>query len=142
MAKYSQKDAQRNYMRELHSSPDQCRMIAEVNQIYAPALTIMDAVQAFIKGGPESGESADSRVIAASRDRVALDAVGLALLRHFGAGPPLNRGPIFDQQQIKRAVELGLGVRSAKGIRLVTDDKESRTFALRLETLLNETSSD
>ncbi len=139
IAKYSQKDSQRNYMKELHASPDQCQMIAEVNQVYAPTLIIMDAVQTFIKGGPESGELADSGIIAASRDRVALDAMGLALLRYSGAGFPLDRGAIFEQGQIKRAVELGLGVRSSKEVRLITDDSESRILASRLEFLLNET---
>ncbi len=138
IAKYSSKDPQRNYMRELHASPYQCQMIAEVNQIYSPIIAIMDAVQAFIKGGPETGELADSRVIAASTDRVALDAVGLALLRQLGAGFPLNQGSIFNQEQIKRATELGLGARSGKDIRLLTDDNESRMLALKLETLLNE----
>jgi uncharacterized protein (DUF362 family) len=141
IAKYSARDSQRNYMQELHASQDQCQMIAEANQVYSPTLAIMDAVQVFIKGGPESGELADSGVIAASWDRVALDAVGLALLRHHGAGPPLNRGAIFDQEQIKRAAELGLGVRSAKGIDLLTDDGESRILALRLDALLEETAS-
>ena len=100
----------------------------------------MDALQIFINGGPESGELAHPGVIAASRDRVALDAVGLAVLRRFGAGPPLDRGAIFDQEQIKRAVELDLGVRSAKGIRLLTDDDQSRALASRLGNLLNESS--
>jgi uncharacterized protein (DUF362 family) len=141
IAKYSQQDPQRDYMKELHASPDQCAMIAEVNQIYSPALIVMDAVQAFIKGGPESGEVAETSVIAASRDRVALDALGVALLRYSGAGSPLNQTAVFDQEQIKRAVELKLGAGSAKEIRLLADDYESRVLASKLETLLRETSS-
>lgn len=54
IAKYDRKGTY-NYMKELHASPDQCQMIAEVNQLYSPALVIMDAVQSFIDGGPESG---------------------------------------------------------------------------------------
>ena len=79
-------------------------------------------------------------MIAASRDRVALDAVGIALLRHLGSGYPLNRGSIFNQEQIKRAAELGLGARTAKNIQLLTDDNESRILASKLESLLNESS--
>jgi uncharacterized protein (DUF362 family) len=137
IAKYDSKDPQKNYMRELHDSPNQCQMIAEVNQAYSPQLMIMDAVQSFIDGGPESGEVANPGVIAASKDRVALDAVGLAMLRHFGAGFPLNQGAIFDHAQIKRAAELGLGVRSPKQIRLMTDDEASRVLAARLGDLLD-----
>jgi uncharacterized protein (DUF362 family) len=140
IAKYSQKTAV-NYMKELHASPYQCLMIAEVNKIYTPELVIMDAVQSFISGGPESGELADCGVIAASRDRVALDAVGLAILRHFGAGRRTNRESIFEQEQIKRAAELGLGARSAKDIRLITEDEASGAFAARLKDLLAEAAS-
>jgi uncharacterized protein (DUF362 family) len=138
IAKYSAMNSQQNYMEELHASPHQCQMIAEVNQIYAPKLAIMDAVQAFIEGGPESGQIADSGIIAASRDRVALDATGIAILRHFGAGFPIDRGTIFEQKQIKRSAELGLGVRSARQIRLITEDDESRILASRLTNLLND----
>jgi uncharacterized protein (DUF362 family) len=112
-------------------------MIAEVNQAYSPDLVIMDAIQVFIKGGPESGELACPEIIAASRDRIALDAVGVAVLRHFGAGYPLNRGSVFEQPQLKRAVELGLGVKSGKGIRLLADDRDSRSTAAQLENLLS-----
>jgi uncharacterized protein (DUF362 family) len=140
IAKYSKNNTV-NYMKDLHSSPDQRLMIAEVNQIYTPELVIMDAVQSFINGGPESGELADSEIIAASRDRVALDATGLAILRHFDNGRRLSRESIFKQEQIKRAVELGLGARSEKEILLITDDEASGAFATRLTDLLSETSS-
>lgn len=138
VAKYASKDPSLNYMAELHSSKEQCSMIAEVNQCYAPELLIMDAMQVFIKGGPESGQTADPGLIAASRDRVALDAVGVAVLRLFGAGAPLDKGSCFDQEQIRRAVELGLGARSAAEIRLISDDEESRLFASRIEGILSD----
>jgi uncharacterized protein (DUF362 family) len=141
IAKHSFVDSKRNYMMELHKSANQCQMIAEVNQIYSPALLVMDAMQVFIRGGPERGELADPGVIAASQDRVALDAVGLALLRYHGAGVPLNRTTIFNQEQIKRAVELGLGAGSANKIRLLTSDAESRDIATKLENILLEGSN-
>ena len=138
IAKRSLTDPHWNYMEELHSSPYQCRMIAEVNQVYSPDLIIMDAIQVFKTGGPESGELASPGIIAASRDRVALDAVGLALLRHFGAPTLLNPDPVFEQEQLKRAVELKLGVQSEKEIKLLSEDTESRRIALKLESVLYE----
>ena len=48
------------------------------------------------------------------------------------------RGAVFDQSQIKRAVELGPGIQSAKQINLVTDDDESGITAERLENLLGD----
>lgn len=135
IAKYDEKGVY-NYMKELHASSNQCQMIAEVNQLYSPELVIMDAVQSFIIGGPESGESATPGILLASQDRVALDAVGMAILQHFGAEAPLRDQPIFEHGQIKRAVELGLGAQSAEEISLVADDRESRSLAAKLENLL------
>jgi uncharacterized protein (DUF362 family) len=138
IAKYSPVDRQRNYMQELHSSRYQCQMIAEVNQVYSPELVIMDAMQIFVKGGPESGDLAEPGIIAASKDRVALDAVGVAILQHFGAQTLMDQGTAFEPEQLKRAVELKLGVQSAKEIKLLSDDRESRSMALKLESLLSE----
>lgn len=139
IAKRSAGDPRRNYMAELHSSPNQPLMIAEVNQIYRPELAVMDAMQVFIKGGPDAGEIAAPGVIVASRDRVALDAVGLAILRLFGAGEPISRMRIFEQPQLKRAVVLGLGVGSGKEIELIAEGgEESRILASRIRNLLVE----
>jgi uncharacterized protein (DUF362 family) len=138
IAKISSADPKRNYMRELHQSRNQCQMIAEVNQVYSPELAVMDAMQVFIKGGPESGEVANPGIVAASRDRVALDAVGVAILQHFGAQSLVEQGAVFEQEQLRRAVELKLGVQSAKEIQLLTEDKESRLIAAKLENLVND----
>jgi uncharacterized protein (DUF362 family) len=138
IAKHSSIDRQRNYMQELHASRYQCQMIAEVNQVYVPELVIMDAIQVFAKGGPESGEVANPGIVAASRDRVALDAVGVAILQQFGAKTLMDQGPIFEQEQLKRAVELKLGVPSAKDIQLLLEDKDSRFVAAKLESMLQE----
>ena len=45
----------------------------------------------------------------ASTDRIALDAVGVATLRIYGTTGEVENGSIFEQEQIARAVELGLG---------------------------------
>lgn len=60
---------------------------------------------------------------------MALDAVGVAILRHFGTTAEVSAGPVFGQEQIARAVELGLGVSGPAGIELVTGDDESAAFA-------------
>jgi len=124
-----------NYMTELHNSPDQRRMIAEVNAAYSPALIVLDGVEAFTRGGPESGTRAPARVVLASADRVALDAVGVAVLRDLGTTAEVRRGPVFGQEQIARAVELGLGVSTPEAIAIETDD-DSRAYAERLRSLL------
>lgn len=125
-----------NYMNELHSSPHQRLMIAEINAAYTPALIVLDGVEAFVSGGPESGKRVWAEVVLAGTDRVAIDAVGVALLRHFGTTPEVSRGPIFQQEQIARAVELGLGVKGPEEIQLITGDPESEAYAARVREVL------
>jgi uncharacterized protein (DUF362 family) len=125
-----------NYMRELHSSPNQRQMIAEINAAYRPDLIVLDGVEAFTNGGPEQGKLVNSNVILAGTDRVAVDAVGVALLRHFGTTPEVSKGSIFEQDQIARAVQLQIGVTSPKQIELVTGDRESAEYAKAIRELL------
>jgi uncharacterized protein (DUF362 family) len=124
-----------NYMKDLHSSLNQGEMIAEANQAYSPELVVMDAVEVFITGGPEKGETAAPEIIAASRDRVALDAVGFAILQYAGARMGESKS-VFERAQIKRAAELNLGVNSPEKIRVVSDDNTGRLLASRLESML------
>ena len=125
-----------NYMTELHGSPHQRRMIAEINTAYQPALVVMDGVEAFVNGGPDTGKKVWSEVVLAGTDRVALDAVGVALLRYFGTTPEVSRGSIFGQEQLARAVELGLGVTGPDQIQLVTDDPASAAYAAEIQAML------
>lgn len=125
-----------DYMGELHSSPHQRLMVAEVNAAYQPDLVVLDGVDTFVDGGPDRGKHVDAQVVLAGTDRVAIDAVGVAVLRYFGTTPEVSRGPIFLQEQISRAVELGLGVSSANEIDLVTGDADSREYASRIGEIL------
>jgi uncharacterized protein (DUF362 family) len=124
------------YMGELHSSPYQRQMIAEINTAYSPDLVVMDGVEAFVDGGPDRGTRVKAGVVLAGTDRVAMDAVGVAVLRLLGTTPEVSRGSIFQQDQIARAVELGLGVSSAKDIQVVTGDADSGVFAAKVGDIL------
>ena len=115
-----------DYMKELHASPQQRKLIAEINQAFKPALVVMDGVEVFVDGGPMTGKLAKGEVFLASADRVAVDAVGVAVLKFLGSNPAIMVPKIFDQEQIARAVELGLGASSPQAIELVAADKESR----------------
>lgn len=125
-----------NYMDELHSSAYQRQMIAEINTAYSPSLVVIDGVEAFVDGGPDSGTLVQPGVVLAGTDRIALDAVGVAILRLFGTTLEVSQGAIFEQAQIARAVELGLGIDSPAKIRFVTGDVESQAYAETISALL------
>ncbi len=124
------------YMRELHSSPDQRRMIAEINAAYSPALIILDGLQAFVDQGPMTGPRKDAGVFLAGTDRVAVDAVGVAILKELGSNDAVMKPAVFAQEQIARGVELGLGVSSAVDIVIETPDKTSEAYAEKIRTVL------
>jgi uncharacterized protein (DUF362 family) len=124
------------YMSELHASPDQRKMIAEVNVAYDPALVVVDGVEAFVSGGPDEGVTVGTGVVLAGTDRVALDAVCVAVLRLHGTTADVARGRVFEQEQIARAVELGLGVDSEAKIALSVDDDAGAEYAARIREVL------
>ncbi len=121
-----------NFMNELHSSPYQRLMIAEANLAYTPALIVLDGVEAFIDNGPDMGTKVWGEVVIAGTDRIAIDAVGLALLRFLGYRGVAANGSIFQQEQIARAVELGLGIDSPEKIRFLTRDADSKAYIEQL----------
>jgi uncharacterized protein (DUF362 family) len=125
-----------DFMQELHSSPHQRRMIAEINDAYAPSLIVLDGIQAFISGGPDTGERVTPEVILAGTDRIAIDVVGVALLRYHGCKTEVGKGKIFDQEQIARAVELGLGVDNPEKIEFLTADPDSAVYSEKIKELL------
>ncbi len=122
--------------RTMHRSPDMRRMIAELNTGYRPQLIVLDGVSAFTDGGPSRGVLKPGNVMIAGDDRVAVDAVGLAVLKELGSNEAIMGRKIFEQEQIARAVELNLGASSPAEIELVTADADSRAYADRLEAIL------
>jgi uncharacterized protein (DUF362 family) len=126
-----------DYMSELHGSARQRSMIAEINTAYKPDLIVMDGIEAFVNGGPAKGRKAAPEVVLAGTDPIAIDAVGVAILRLFGTTPEVSRGSVFDQEQIARAVELGLGVSSPDQIQLVTKGEGSEQFADQIAAILS-----
>lgn len=122
--------------RTMHQSPDMRRMIAELNTGYRPELIVLDGVSAFTDGGPSRGELKAGHVMIAGHDRVAVDAVGVAMLKSLGANQAIMTRKIFEQEQIAHAVALRLGVMSADAIDIVTGDAESRKVADGLTAIL------
>ena len=88
-----------DYMHELHNSPYQREMIAEINAGYTPTLVVLDGVSAFVDGGPATGVEKHPEVVLASADRVAIDAVGVAILRLLGTNETVRQGPFFSKRK-------------------------------------------
>ena len=125
-----------DYMWELHGSPFQRQMIAEINNHYNLDFVLMDGIKAFTTGGPERGTLVEPNLLLASQDRVAIDAVGVAILKMYGAKGKVGEADVFEQDQLRRATELGFGVKSATEIQLTPLNDESRIEAERIEQVL------
>jgi uncharacterized protein (DUF362 family) len=125
-----------DYMWELHSSPFQRQMIAEINRYYDLDFVLMDGIKAFVTGGPEKGKEVEPGLLLASKDRVAIDAVGVAILKMYGAKGKVGEVDVFEQDQLKRAAELGLGVKSSDEIKLTPLNNESWEDVERIEQFL------
>jgi len=118
VAKYDPTDRY-NFMSELHRSSKQRTLIPEISLVYRNHLIVMDAVKAFVTGGPHKGKEVEPGVMVVGTDPVAVDAVGVAILRMYGTTSEVSQGRVFEQEQIRRAAELGIGAKSAEEIELV-----------------------
>ena len=121
-----------DFMRELHSSPHQRTLIAELNALFTPDLIVLDGVEAFVDGGPAQGDLARGEMMLVGTDRVAMDMLGVAMLRELGTNDDVATGAITDLEQIARAIELDIGTHQATELEILTDDAPSHKLAERL----------
>jgi len=103
---------------ELHSGHTE-EKIAELNLAVHPDLIVMDGRKCFVSGGPDVGRMEKPNVILASGDRIATDVEAIKIVQTF-PGASLQADP-WSYIQIRRAVELGLGVRSDKDYSVVEE---------------------
>ena len=67
---------------------------------------------------------------------VAVDAVGVAILKVLGSNAAIMKKKIFEQEQIARAVELGLGASSPLEINVVAADPGSQQYCDRVVEMM------
>lgn len=96
--------------------------VAELNMAVRPHLFVVDGLQSMIHGGPWSGEAVPTGIVLASGDPIATDVVALGIIRAFGRWEMVTSKRVWDQEQIRRAIELGLGARGPGEVELVTED--------------------
>ena len=125
------------HMGELHLSPFQRSMIAEINSYYNVDLILMDAMKAFLNKGPEKGLVVEPNLLLAGTHRVAVDAVGVAILRYYGTTNEVSKGPIFELEQIRRAAELDVGIKSSNEIRLIPVDEDSQVISEDIQNIID-----
>jgi uncharacterized protein (DUF362 family) len=81
--------------------------LAELHLAKQEDFVILDASKAMVTRGPQGGDTAESRIVVASRDAIAVDVTGLCIYKQFGprSGSAFNMG-VWDQPQISRALQL------------------------------------
>jgi uncharacterized protein (DUF362 family) len=91
----------------LHITPDFFPCIAEIPLCTDKIrLSILDARKGFSHGGPDTGTLITPGIIMASKNLVAADTVGLALLKTIGTTSNLMNRRVWDDPVIKRSVEV------------------------------------
>jgi uncharacterized protein (DUF362 family) len=91
--------------------------IIDMNLVLHPNLIFMDGRRCFISGGPACGELRTPNVILASGDRIAMDIEALKIIKSY-EGTSITDNP-WNYTQIRRAVELGLGTKTEREIKVV-----------------------
>ena len=117
------------------------RDVVLLNRAFSPLINILDATTVLVNDGPQGDSAAAVRatpgLFMASKDRVALDAAGVALIkleqsRNTVSSPDASQGDLRDSAtwnlpQLAQAVELGLGVGSADDVSLLFEDVADAT---------------
>ncbi len=114
----------RDFVAEGNSLAPFVNRIAELNLGITPSMNILDGSKCFVFGGPSSGDTSEPKVIVASRDRIAADATGVALLKSIGTEDRLQKTSVWDTPFLKHGIKIGLGVDSAKKINLQASGME------------------
>jgi uncharacterized protein (DUF362 family) len=109
----------------LHKKPGY--RIAEINLAYTTDLIVLDGLHCFVTEGPAHGKKVASGVIVAGSDRVAVDAIGVAVLKYHKA-EGIGNVKVKDHEQLKRAAKIGVGhiagnMIALKSSNLASDEK-------------------
>lgn len=100
------------------------KMIAEINLARPADYVILDATKVFVAGGPFTGDVREPGIVIATPDLVAADVAGLALLKQLGSTGEVQERGVWEQVQVMRAAELGLGVTSGSQVAIAGEGIE------------------
>lgn len=105
--------------------------LVELNLGFAPALNVIDATRPIVFGGPSNGDSTEAKTIIASRDRIAADVAGVALLRTLGTEKRLQEVSPWKNPMILYARKLGIGVKRPGDMEFLHKGMEETLEAFR-----------
>jgi len=105
-------------------------IVSEINAAYRPDLNIVDGTKIMYAGGPGAGEEAAMGLLLAGGDRIACDAVAVALMKTFPADPRVKARGVWEQTQVRHAQALGLGVPGPQALALELHHLETPSPAL------------
>jgi uncharacterized protein (DUF362 family) len=121
----------RDYVAEGKELAPFVNRIAELNLGITPSLNILDGSKCFVFGGPSSGDTSEPKVVVASRDRIAADAVGVALLKSIGCEERLQKTSVWETPFLRHGIKIGLGVDSPTKINLKDSGMEKDIAKIR-----------
>lgn len=113
-------------------------IIAELNLAYRPAINIADGTKVMYSGGPWRGDEAPLGLLLASYDRVACDAVAVALMKTFPATHErIADRRVWDQKQLRHAREIGLSTVNSETLDLSIEhlSPPAATLTARLDQM-------
>jgi uncharacterized protein (DUF362 family) len=96
-------------------------LMAEMALALRPSLHILDGTAAFVSGGPADGRIVHPRLVIASRDLLATDVAGLAVLRHHGTEAAIQDASPWTQPKIRHGIALGLGAKGPEDMDVRAD---------------------
>jgi uncharacterized protein (DUF362 family) len=125
----------------LHNGEALKEKTAELNLTYTTDLIILDGIKCFTTGGPYEGKLVEPGIIIAGGDRVAVDAIGVAMLKQLRAEGIANR-QVSGHVQLKWAAERGMGNLNADKIEIRASNPENDpTFSDLLSNIKKDLSS-
>ncbi len=105
--------------------------LAELNLGLKPALNILDGTMCFVFGGPSNGDTAEPKVAVASRDRIAADATGVAVLKSIGTEERLQSRSVWKNPFLRHGIDIGLGIDSVDKLHLKAEGMEKDIDKIR-----------